>query len=133
MDTRRPRYFVIPGMVIVPNSYLLCDKHKNLSYFFDDVYDENSKRKEIDHEAVMRRSKNEKTIAQWRKDQEALNNLQEKANEKFWNGFDACFQMVINSLDNYESNDLATMNCWDLIEKIKEDLTEEQELYKKDG
>jgi hypothetical protein len=52
----RPKYFGIPGMVIVPNSYLLCDKHQGLEYRFDDIYDENSKRKEIDHEAVMARS-----------------------------------------------------------------------------
>lgn len=50
-------YFVIPSMIIVPNSYLLCEQHKNLRYFYDDIYDDNGKRKKIDHEAVIERSK----------------------------------------------------------------------------
>lgn len=45
-------YFATPHVVIVKNSYLLCDQHKNLRYRFKDIYDENLNRKEIDHQAV---------------------------------------------------------------------------------
>lgn len=52
------RYFVVPGMYIVPNSYLLCKEHKHLSYYYEDIYDDGSppKRKQIDHEAVKLRT-----------------------------------------------------------------------------
>jgi len=33
----------------------ICDEHKKLQYFYDDVYDENGKRKKIDHAAVKKR------------------------------------------------------------------------------
>jgi hypothetical protein len=52
-------YFVNPGMVIVPCSYLLCEDHKNLRYCFDDIYEINGneiKRKDIDHGKVKLRS-----------------------------------------------------------------------------
>lgn len=51
------RYFVVPGHIMVPNSYLLCDEHKELQYFFDDIYDENCEVKKIDHNKVIERSK----------------------------------------------------------------------------
>lgn len=52
------RWFVNPCKMIVPCSYLLCDEHKDLSYFFEDVYDikdGNPTRKEIDHHAISQR------------------------------------------------------------------------------
>lgn len=51
----------------------------------------------------------------------------------FWEGFDSCLEMVINSLDNQESNELAKMSIWDFIEYFKENLIYEADLYKKDG
>jgi len=57
VDCRMVRYFAIPGMIIVPNSYLLCDEHKDVQYHYDDLYHEDGKRKVIDHEAVINRSK----------------------------------------------------------------------------
>lgn len=59
-------YFAIPGMVIVPNSYLLCEEHNHLRYCFDDVYEINGhevKRKEIDHATVISRSCYEQEMA----------------------------------------------------------------------
>lgn len=58
-DPNNVRYFAIPGMVMVPNSYILCKEHEDLRYDFYDIYDENSKRKEIDHAAVIARCKDE--------------------------------------------------------------------------
>jgi hypothetical protein len=51
----------------------------------------------------------------------------------FWEGFEAAVDMITNSLDQYDSNELATMSVWDFIEKLKDDIIEEVELYKKDG
>ncbi len=51
----------------------------------------------------------------------------------FWEGFDACLEMVFNSLDNYDSNELAKFSVYDFIEDFREHLIEESELYKKDG
>lgn len=51
----------------------------------------------------------------------------------FWSGFDACLEMVINSLDNQESNEIAKISPWDFIEHFKEHIVYEAELYKKDG
>ncbi|HMH11128.1 MAG TPA: hypothetical protein VK553_10480 [Candidatus Nitrosopolaris rasttigaisensis] len=51
----------------------------------------------------------------------------------FWDGFDSFLILAINLLDNYESDELATMNCLELIEQIKQDLHEEAELYKQGG
>lgn len=50
-----PRYFVIPGSIVVSNSYLLCNDHKHLNYYFNDIYDEEGKRKPIDHEKIINR------------------------------------------------------------------------------
>lgn len=60
LDNRHIRYFVVPGFIIVPNSYLLCDNHKELKYYYDDLYDEKGNRKKIDHETVMNRDIEEK-------------------------------------------------------------------------
>ena len=51
----------------------------------------------------------------------------------FWEGFDAALDMVINALDNYDSNELAPLSVFDFVEKFKEDVVEEAELYKRDG
>lgn len=53
---QRVRYFCTPGTLIVPASYVLCDEHKNLQYFYHDIYEENGTRKEINHDAVIKRS-----------------------------------------------------------------------------
>jgi len=58
-DPRIVRYFSIPGYIMVPNSYVLCPEHKDLQYYFEDIYDENGKRKTINHEAVKERNKND--------------------------------------------------------------------------
>lgn len=50
----------------------------------------------------------------------------------FWEGFDSAINMVMNSLDNYDSNELAKLSVWDFIEQLKEDLIEEADLYKAD-
>ncbi len=57
VESRNPRYFVVPGYIMVPNSYLLCDEHKHLQYYFEDIYDENADRKKINHEEVIKRNK----------------------------------------------------------------------------
>jgi hypothetical protein len=51
----------------------------------------------------------------------------------FWEGFDACLEMVLNSLDNQESNEIAKFTVWDFIEDFKQQIIEEADLYKKDG
>lgn len=56
VDHRMAIYFCVPGTIMVPNSYLLCEKHKNVRYDYDDIYDENGKRKEINHEQVIKRN-----------------------------------------------------------------------------
>ena len=40
-------YFVIPHMKVVPASYVLCEKHKNVRYVYEDIYDEDGNRKKI--------------------------------------------------------------------------------------
>lgn len=57
----------------------------------------------------------------------------EMKSEAFWEGFDACLEMVLNSLCSQESNEIAKFTVWDFIEDFKEHLIEEAELYKKDG
>lgn len=57
VDCRMTRYFVLPGMYVGANSYLLCDLHNNLRYTYEDIYDENGNRKNIDHEKVIERGK----------------------------------------------------------------------------
>lgn len=51
---------------------------------------------------------------------------------KFVEGFDFAIEMVINSLDQYDSNELATMSVWDFIEQLKDDILEEANLMKTD-
>ena len=57
VDPNRVMYMVIPGMIIPGGGtmYLLCDEHKNVRYNFDDVYEEDGTRKNIDHESVIKR------------------------------------------------------------------------------
>lgn len=57
VDSRRIRYFPVPGVIMVPNSYILCKEHENLNYYYDDIYDEKGKRKKINHEEVIYREK----------------------------------------------------------------------------
>lgn len=47
------------------------------------------------------------------------------ADEGFWEGFDACLQMVLNHLDNTDPHTLPII--------LRDDILEEAELYKKDG
>lgn len=56
-----------------------------------------------------------------------------KLDEYFWEGFDACLEMVLNSLGSQENNKIAKFTVWDFIEDFKEHLIEEAELYKTDG
>lgn len=44
---QNPRYFIIPGYIIVSNEYYLCDMHKHLNFYFDDIYNQDGSRKEI--------------------------------------------------------------------------------------
>lgn len=53
--------------------------------------------------------------------------------ESFLEGFNACLEVVLNSLDMQESNEIAKMTVWDFIEHFKEYIIHEVELYKKDG
>lgn len=55
------------------------------------------------------------------------------ANNCFWDGFDSCLDLVLNSLDTQESNEIAKMSVWEFIEDFKQHLIEEAELYKTDG
>ncbi len=48
-------YFVVPGFIMVPNSYLLCDKHSGAFYSYEDIYDNKGNRKKIDHNDVLSR------------------------------------------------------------------------------
>ena len=57
VSATRSHYMAIPGMVIVPAEYLLCDAHKDVRYDYYDIYDEQGNRKKIDHEFVINRSK----------------------------------------------------------------------------
>jgi hypothetical protein len=52
------RYFTLPSNFINSNSYLLCNEHKNLHYYWDDIYDENGVRKKINHKEVIEREDN---------------------------------------------------------------------------
>lgn len=51
----------------------------------------------------------------------------------FWEGFDSAVDMAINLLDTYDSNELAPLSVFDFVEKFKDDLLNECELYKKDN
>jgi len=42
---RNLRFFVVPGHIMVPNSYLLCDEHRGFRYNFEDIYNEDGTRK----------------------------------------------------------------------------------------
>lgn len=50
-----------------------------------------------------------------------------KCAKHFWEGFDTCLEMVLNNIDNQDSNELPT------IYSLRDDIVEEAELYKKDG
>jgi hypothetical protein len=39
------KYLVCPGTIMVPNAYSLCGKHKDKVLKYEDVYEENGKRK----------------------------------------------------------------------------------------
>lgn len=56
IDVRHPIYFLMPATVMVPNSYLLCEAHKNVRYVYDDIYTSEGERKKIDHENIIKRS-----------------------------------------------------------------------------
>ena len=55
------------------------------------------------------------------------------SNASFYEGFDASIEMAENILDNYDSNELAALSVFDFIEKFRNDLSAEADLYKKDG
>lgn len=38
---------IIPGAIVVPNSYYLCEKHHYVTLEFDDVYNDDGTRKDI--------------------------------------------------------------------------------------
>ena len=42
------RYFVIPGFIVVPNCYMLCERHRGIRLEFDDFYNEDGTRKPLD-------------------------------------------------------------------------------------
>ncbi len=47
VDNTRPRFFVCPGMIMVPNEYYLCDDHKDRTYTFEDIYNKDATRKKV--------------------------------------------------------------------------------------
>lgn len=57
VDNRMTHFIVTPGFIITPAEYNLCDEHKDVRYDWCDIYEENGKRKEIDHEGVIARSR----------------------------------------------------------------------------
>ena len=59
--------------------------------------------------------------------------IQEQWDKQFWRGFDACLEMVLSLLDQYESNELAKLSVYEFIEKFRDDICEESSLHKKDG
>ena len=46
-NNNNPRFMVIPGHIIVPNEYYLCDLHKDIFYSFEDVYNPDGTRKTV--------------------------------------------------------------------------------------
>src|SRR5271168_538729 len=44
-NNQNQRFFTIPGFIIVPNEYYLCEEHKDLRYSFKDIYNEDGSRK----------------------------------------------------------------------------------------
>lgn len=44
-SNQNDRYFVIPGYIIAPNCYYLCENHKGLPLSFEDFYNEDGTRK----------------------------------------------------------------------------------------
>ncbi len=38
------KYMTIPGHIIVPNAYDLCDEHRHISLGYYDIYDKDAKR-----------------------------------------------------------------------------------------
>ncbi len=57
--------------------------------------------------------------------QKAYNELQEKIDSEFWEGFDAAIEMVLNTIDNSHIHTLPIM--------LRDEILDEVELYKKDG
>lgn len=45
IDMPWPRFFVVPGHIMVPNEYYLCDKHKDKRFTFEDIYNNDGTRK----------------------------------------------------------------------------------------
>lgn len=63
---------------------------------------------------------------------EDIHNQVEKMKvDAFWNGFDACYHMVINLLNNHDEKALFTVH--NFISKFKAQLGENTESYKKDN
>ena len=40
------RYFIVPGLIMVPNRYYLCHEHQRLVYKFSDLYNEDGTMKQ---------------------------------------------------------------------------------------
>ena len=55
--------------------------------------------------------------------------------QHFWEGFEACLDLVLNSLSNMKEEDDGILNfsTGDFFKYVEEQLIEEAELYKKDG
>jgi hypothetical protein len=45
VTNRLPHYFVVPGHIIVPNEYYLCNDHKDNQFSFEDIYNNDGTRK----------------------------------------------------------------------------------------
>lgn len=65
-------------------------------------------------------------------EKKAIEAWNKRTDKEFGIGFDAAIEMIIDSLDQYDSNELATMSVWSFIEKLKDDIVEEAEAYKND-
>lgn len=52
--------------------------------------------------------------------------------KSFWEGFEACLMMVLNSLDSQEGNEISKFTVWDFIEDFKQHIIEEADLYRND-
>lgn len=65
------------------------------------------------------------------KDQNSVIKLWNNRNHDFCEGFDACLEMVFNSLNEYDDKSLFTVHKF--ITEFKDHLEYEAELYKTDG
>lgn len=100
----------------------------------EDVYLDGLKLpREIPINTQMTYEKLEKVIEVFKTNGVSYKDVEKAFNKQFWDGFDACLEMVFNSLDSQDSNEIARFSVWEFIEDFKHHLFEEAQLYKTDG